>query len=283
MTIIDGKLVSTAVLKEVSKQVERLKEENLEPCLAVIIVGNDSASRVYVNNKKRRCAEVGIKSLEFALDENVSQKKLLELIGELNGNSDIDGILCQLPLPAHIDESAVIEAISPKKDVDCFCNVNVGKLWTGKTDFLPCTPAGIIKLLEAYEIDVCGKNCVIVGRSNIVGKPLAAMLLQKNATVTVCHSKTNNLSKICRSADIIISAVGKEKFITEDMVKNDATVIDVGINRNKDGKLCGDVDFENVSKKASFITPVPGGCGPMTIAVLMENTVKACEIHHKGV
>lgn len=283
MTIIDGKLVSAAVLKEVSKQVERLKEENLKPCLAVIIVGNDSASRVYVNNKKRRCAEVGIKSLEFALDENVSQKKLLELIGELNENSDVDGILCQLPLPSHIDESAVIEAIDPKKDVDCFCNVNVGKLWTGKADFLPCTPAGVIKLLEAYEIDVCGKNCVIVGRSNIVGKPLAAMLLQKNATVTVCHSKTNNLSTICRSADIIISAVGREKFITEDMVKNDAVIIDVGINRNKDGKLCGDVDFENVSKKASFITPVPGGCGPMTIAMLMENTVKACEIQHKGV
>lgn len=283
MTIIDGKLVSAAVLKDASAKVVRLKEKNLEPCLAVIIVGNDSASRVYVNNKKRRCAEVGIKSLEFALEESVSQKELLELIGELNENRDVNGILCQLPLPAHIDENAVIEKIDPKKDVDCFCNVNVGMLWTGEADFLPCTPAGVVRLLEAYGVDICGKNCVIVGRSNIVGKPLAAMLLQKNATVTVCHSKTSDLSRICRSADVLISAVGREKFITEDMVKNNAVVIDVGINRNREGKLCGDVDFENVSKKASFITPVPGGCGPMTIAMLMENTVKACEIQHKGV
>lgn len=283
MTIIDGKLVSAAVLKDASAKVARLKEKNLEPCLAVIIVGNDSASRVYVNNKKRRCAGVGIKSLEFALEESVSQKELLELIGELNENRDVNGILCQLPLPPHIDENAVIEKIDPKKDVDCFCNVNVGKLWMGEADFLPCTPAGVVRLLEAYGVDICGKNCVIVGRSNIVGKPLAAMLLQKNATVTVCHSKTSDLSRICRSADVLISAVGREKFITKDMVKNNAVVIDVGINRNREGKLCGDVDFENVSKKASFITPVPGGCGPMTIAMLMENTVKACEIQHKGV
>ena len=283
MKIIDGKSTAFETCEKVRLRVDSLLKNDVEPCLAVIIVGDDPASRVYVNNKKKKCAAVGIKSLEFALPAQTTQRELLELIERLNQNSLVNGILCQLPLPEHIDEKAVIEAIDPQKDVDCFCDVNVGKLWTGNAVFLPCTPAGVMEMLRQYNIEVSGKNCVIVGRSNIVGKPLAALMLQNNATVTVCHSKTGNLDSVCRSADILVAAVGKAKFITADMVRENAVVIDVGINRDENGKLCGDVDFDAVKDKASFITPVPGGCGPMTIAMLMQNTVKACEIQNKGV
>ena len=281
MKIIDGKETSLLVCEQVRLRAEALAKKGVEPCLAVIIVGDDPASRVYVNNKKKKCALVGIRSLEYALEEKTSQSELIGLIEQLNRDKTVDGILCQLPLPGHIDEKAVIEAIDPQKDVDCFCNVNIGKLWTGDAVFLPCTPAGIMKLLENYHIDASGKSCVIVGRSNIVGKPLAALMLKADATVTVCHSRTKNLAEICRSADILVAAVGKPRFITGDMVKENSVVIDVGINRLENGKLCGDVDFDSVSNKASYITPVPGGCGPMTIAVLMENTIKACEERHK--
>ena len=283
MKIIDGKSTAFETCEKVRLRVDSLLKNGVEPCLAVIIVGDDPASRVYVNNKKKKCAAVGIKSLEFALPAQTTQRELLELIEKLNQNSLVNGILCQLPLPEHIDEKAVIEAIDPQKDVDCFCDVNVGKLWTGNAVFLPCTPAGVMEMLRQYNIEVSGKSCVIVGRSNIVGKPLAALMLQKNATVTVCHSKTRELASVCRSADILVAAVGRAKFITADMVRDNAVVIDVGINRDENGKLCGDVDFDAVKDKASFITPVPGGCGPMTIAMLMQNTVKACEIQNKGV
>lgn len=283
MKIIDGKSTAFETCEKVRLRVDTLLKNGVEPCLAVIIVGDDPASRVYVNNKKKKCAAVGIKSLEFALPAQTTQRELLELIEQLNQNSLVNGILCQLPLPEHIDEKAVIEAIDPQKDVDCFCDVNVGKLWTGNAVFLPCTPAGVMEMLRQYNIEVSGKSCVIVGRSNIVGKPLAALMLQKNATVTVCHSKTRELASVCRSADILVAAVGRAKFITADMVRDNAVVIDVGINRDENGKLCGDVDFDAVKDKASFITPVPGGCGPMTIAMLMQNTVKACEIQNKGV
>ena len=283
MKIIDGKSTAFETCEKVRLRVETMKKNGVEPCLAVIIVGDDPASRVYVNNKKKKCAAVGIKSLEYALPEQTTQNELLDLIDKLNNDSLVNGILCQLPLPEHIDEKAVIEAINPQKDVDCFCDVNVGKLWTGNAVFLPCTPAGVMEMLRQYNIEVSGKNCVIVGRSNIVGKPLAALMLQNNATVTVCHSKTGNLASVCRSADILVAAVGRSKFITADMVRENAVVIDVGINRDENGKLCGDVDFDAVKDKASFITPVPGGCGPMTIAMLMQNTVKACEIQNKGV
>ena len=283
MKIIDGKSTAFETCEKVRLRVDTLLKNGVEPCLAVIIVGDDPASRVYVNNKKKKCAAVGIKSLEFALPVGTTQRELLELIEQLNQNSLVNGILCQLPLPEHIDEKAVIKAIDPQKDVDCFCDVNVGKLWTGNAVFLPCTPAGVMEMLRQYNIEVSGKSCVIVGRSNIVGKPLAALMLQKNATVTVCHSKTRELASVCRSADILVAAVGRAKFITADMVRDNAVVIDVGINRDENGKLCGDVDFDAVKDKASFITPVPGGCGPMTIAMLMQNTVKACEIQNKGV
>lgn len=283
MMLIDGKFVSQRVCDDVAAEVAELSKHGIEACLAVIIVGDDPASRVYVNNKKKKCAAVGIKSLEFALPEGTTQEELLSLIERLNKDKTVNGILCQLPVPKHIDEKAVIEAIAPEKDVDCFSNVNVGKLWTGEADFMPCTPAGIMAMLEEYKIPVASKNCVIVGRSNIVGKPLAALMLKADATVTVCHSKTKNLSEICKNADILVAAIGKAEFIKKDMVKEDAVVIDVGINRKENGKLCGDVDFEEVSQKASFITPVPGGCGPMTIAMLMKNTVKSCKLQNKGV
>lgn len=283
MMLIDGKFVSQRVCDDVAAEVAELSKHGIEACLAVIIVGDDPASRVYVNNKKKKCAAVGIKSLEFALPEGTTQEELLSLIERLNKDKTVNGILCQLPVPKHIDEKAVIEAIAPEKDVDCFSNVNVGKLWTGEADFMPCTPAGIMAMLEEYKIPVASKNCVIVGRSNIVGKPLAALMLKADATVTVCHSKTKNLSEICKNADILVAAIGKAEFIKKDMVKEGAVVIDVGINRKENGKLCGDVDFEEVSQKASFITPVPGGCGPMTIAMLMKNTVKSCKLQNKGV
>ncbi|MEE1320876.1 MAG: bifunctional methylenetetrahydrofolate dehydrogenase/methenyltetrahydrofolate cyclohydrolase FolD [Acutalibacteraceae bacterium] len=276
--LIDGKEVSAFIKNQVKQETDKLREKGIEVSLAVIIVGNDPASRVYVNNKKKACEATGIISYEYALPEETTQDELLGLIEKLNADEKINGILCQLPLPSHIDEQKVIDTISPLKDVDCFHAVNVGKLWLGDYDFASCTPMGVIHLLDYYNIDVTGKNCVIVGRSNIVGKPMASLLLEKSATVTVCHSKTQNLTEFTSNADVIIAAVGRAKFITADMVKDGAVVIDVGINRDENGKLCGDVDFENVKEKASYITPVPGGCGPMTIAVLMKNTLVAAEI-----
>lgn len=278
--LIDGKQVSADVKMRVKEEVAALKEKGVETALAVIIVGNDPASRVYVNNKKKACELCGIRSVEYALDESTTEEELLALIDKLNADDSINGILCQLPVPKHIDDKTVIERIDPKKDVDCFSNVNVGKMWVGDYAFKPCTPAGVMELLKAYDIDVSGKNCVIIGRSNIVGKPMAALLLEKNATVTICHSRTQNLAEICRGADVIVAAVGRAKFVTADMVKDGAVVIDVGINRNEEGKLCGDVDFDAVKEKASFITPVPGGCGPMTIAVLMQNTLCAVKLQN---
>lgn len=279
--LIDGKEVSAFVKDKVKQEVTSLKEKGVEITLAVIIVGDDPASRVYVNNKKRACEYTGMKSLEFALSEQTSQQELLELIERLNNDSNVNGILCQLPLPKHIDEKMVIEAISPEKDVDVFSAVNVGKMWLGEYDFATCTPMGVIELLDYYNIDISSKNCVIVGRSNIVGKPMASLLLERNGTVTICHSRTADLAEHTKRADILIAAVGREKFIKADMVKDGAVVVDVGINRGADGKLYGDVDFENVKEKASYITPVPGGCGPMTIAVLMKNTLIAYKMQNK--
>lgn len=259
----------------------RLKAEHgITPGLAVVIVGDDPASRVYVNNKKKACELVGFKSEEYALPEQTTQEDLLNLVKELNNKQDINGILVQLPLPKHLDDKAVIEAINPLKDVDAFHAVNVGKIMLGEYDFLPCTPAGVMEMLHAYDIPVCGKNCVVIGRSNIVGKPMAMLLLHENATVTICHSRTKNLSEVCSKADILVAAVGKPKFVTEDMVKDGAVVIDVGMDRDENGRLCGDVDFENVKQKCSYITPVPGGVGPMTIATLMKNTLKAAKIQN---
>jgi methylenetetrahydrofolate dehydrogenase (NADP+)/methenyltetrahydrofolate cyclohydrolase len=279
-TIIDGKLVSQAVKDGVKEKVDLLKTKGVNPCLAVIIVGDNPASRTYVNNKKKACEATGIISKEYALPESTTTHELLELIERLNADRSVSGILCQLPVPEHIDEKAVIEAILPEKDVDAFHAVNVGRLMQGVQSFQPCTPAGVIRLLEHYNIEIAGKNCVIIGRSNIVGKPMAMLLLQKNGTVTVAHSKTADLKAVTNTADILVAAVGKAKFVTADMVKDGAVVIDVGINRDKSGRLCGDVDFDGVEKKASYITPVPGGVGPMTVAMLMENTVTAAKIQN---
>lgn len=278
MTIIDGKAVSAAVKDEVKNEVEQLKKSGSVPCLAVVLVGNDPASKVYVGNKKKACEYCGIKSLEYLLDENTTEEELLSLINVLNNDSAVNGILVQLPLPKHINEEHIINSIVPSKDVDAFHPVNVGKNMIGNPDFLPCTPAGVMEMLKKYNIETCGKDCVIIGRSNIVGKPMAMLMLAANATVTVCHSKTANIKEKCKNADIIIAAVGKAGFVTADMVKDGAVVIDVGINRNSEGKLCGDVDFESVSQKASYITPVPGGVGPMTIATLMKNTLAAFKL-----
>lgn len=275
--LIDGKEVSNHVKTKVRGEVDALKEKGIEPALAVIIVGNDPASRVYVNNKKKACEFTGMRSVEYAMPEETTEEELLSVIDKLNADDSINGILCQLPVPKHISEKAVIERISAKKDVDVFSAENVGKMWQGDYDMASCTPMGVIELLDYYGIDVCGKNCVIIGRSNIVGKPMASLLLERSATVTICHSRTKNLSEITSKADLIVAAVGRAKFVTADMVKEGAIVVDVGINRNEDGKLCGDVDFENVKDKCEFITPVPGGCGPMTIAVLMKNTLLACK------
>lgn len=279
--IIDGKLVAQEVKAKVSKKVKELQENGITPGLAVIIIGNNQASRIYVNNKKKACAEVSIYSKECALPDTTSQKELIELISKLNNDDSINGILVQLPLPNHINEKAVIEAIDPLKDVDAFHEINVGKIMIGEYDLLPCTPAGIIELLNSQNIEIEGKHCVVVGRSNIVGKPMAMLLLHRNGTVTICHSKTKNLKKICKNADILIAAVGKAKFITSDMVKKGAVVIDVGMNKDENSKLCGDVDFDNVKKIASYITPVPGGVGPMTIAMLMKNTVIAASLQNR--
>ena len=278
--LIDGKVVSAKVREEVRLETLKLKEEKgIVPGLAVIIVGDDPASRVYVNNKKKACADVGFVSEEYALPATTTMPELLNLIDELNERKDINGILCQLPLPKHLDEKEVINRIDSSKDVDAFSPVNVGKITIGEYDFLPCTPAGVMELLKHYDISADGKNCVVIGRSNIVGKPMGLLLLHQNGTVTICHSKTQNLAEICKNADILVAAVGRANFVTADMVKEGAVVIDVGMNR-VDGKLCGDVKFDEVEKKESFITPVPGGVGPMTIGMLMKNTLKAAKIHN---
>ena len=273
--LIDGKIISAAVKQRVADEVAELKTKGAEPCLAVIIVGEDPASKVYVANKEKACAATGMKSLKFALPAETTNEELLALIDKLNNDSSVNGILCQLPLPRHLDETAVINAISAEKDVDAFHPVNVGKIMTGDNDFLPCTPAGIMEMLDYENIDIEGKTCVVIGRSNIVGKPMSMLLLHKNGTVTICHSKTKNLKEVCASADILVAAVGRANFVTADMVKEGAVVIDVGINRLPDGKLCGDVNFAECEPKASYITPVPGGVGPMTIATLMKNTLTA--------
>ena len=278
--IIDGKLVSQSVKDAVKAETLALKEKGVEITLAVIIVGDDPASRVYVNNKKKACEYVGFKSLEYALPAETTQEELMALVEELNSRDDVNGILCQLPLPKHLDEKAVIEAISVKKDVDAFHASNVGKIMIGEYDFLPCTPAGVMEMLAYYDIDVTGKNCVVIGRSNIVGKPMAMLLLHKNGTVTITHSRTVDLKNVTNKADILVAAIGKAKFVGADMVKDGAVVIDVGMNRDENGKLCGDVDFDAVAPKCSYITPVPGGVGPMTIAVLMKNTLKACKLQN---
>lgn len=276
--IINGKEVSAAVKAEVAAETAKLRDEKgLKIGLAVVIVGNNQASRVYVNNKKKACEEVGFQSFEYALDENTTQEQLLDLVNVLNRDDRVNGILVQLPLPSHIDETAVINAISPEKDVDAFHPVNVGHIMIGNYSFLPCTPAGVMRLIESTGTDITGKQCVVIGRSNIVGKPQAMLLLQKNGTVTICHSKTKNLKEICLNADILVVAIGRAKFVTGDMIKEGAVVIDVGMNRDENGKLCGDVDFESAEKKASYITPVPGGVGPMTISMLMKNTLTAAK------
>lgn len=278
--IIDGKKVSAQVKEQVRIETEELVKKGIKPGLAVIIVGDDPASRVYVNNKKKACEKVGFLSKEFALPATTTQEELLSLVKELNEDKEINGILCQLPLPKGLDEKAVIEAISPLKDVDAFHASNVGKIMIGDYDFLPCTPAGVMEMLHSYNIPVEGKECVVIGRSNIVGKPMAMLLLHENGTVTITHSRTKNLKEVTKRAEILVAAIGKPKFVTADMVKEGAVVIDVGMDRDENGKLCGDVDFENVKAKCSAITPVPGGVGPMTIAVLMKNTLKACKIQN---
>lgn len=276
--LIDGKAVSAAVKQEVADETAKLRDEKgLKVGLAVVIVGNDPASRVYVNNKKKACEAVGFQSYEYALDENTTEEQLLDLVNVLNRDDRVNGILVQLPLPKHIDEKAVINAISPDKDVDAFHPINIDKIMIGEYSFLPCTPAGVMRLIESTGTDITGKQCVVIGRSNIVGKPQAMLLLQKNGTVTICHSKTKNLKEICLGADILVVAVGRANFVTGDMVKEGAVVIDVGMNRLENGKLCGDVEFESAEKKASYITPVPGGVGPMTIAMLMKNTLTAAK------
>ncbi len=279
--IISGKIVSQRVRDDVKRETESIKAKNgIVPGLAVVIVGDDPASRVYVNNKKKACAEVGFKSEEYALSAETTQEELIALVKKLNASPEINGILVQLPLPKHINEKAVIEAISPEKDVDAFHVSNVGRIMIGDYHFLPCTPAGVMELIHSENIEICGKNCVVIGRSNIVGKPMAMLLLHENGTVTITHSRTKNLSEITRNADILVAAVGKPKFVTGDMVKNGAVVIDVGMDRDENGKLCGDVDFDSVEPKASYITPVPGGVGPMTIAMLMKNTLMAAKIQN---
>ena len=276
--IINGKEISAAIRAEIKEATERLvAESGVRPGLAVIIVGEDPASQVYVRNKKRACDEVGFYSESYELPEATTQDELNALVDKLNADSKIHGILCQLPLPKHLDENQVILRIDPAKDVDAFHPYNVGKIMIGDYSFLPCTPAGVMALLERSGIDVCGKECVVVGRSNIVGKPQAMLLLHKSGTVTVCHSKTKDLAGVCRRADILVAAIGKADFFTGDMIKEGAVVIDVGMNRRADGKLTGDVDFASVEPKASYITPVPGGVGPMTITMLMQNTLTAAE------
>ncbi|MCH5186428.1 MAG: bifunctional methylenetetrahydrofolate dehydrogenase/methenyltetrahydrofolate cyclohydrolase FolD [Oscillospiraceae bacterium] len=277
--ILNGKEVSQRIREELKGEVEELKKGGINPGLAVVIVGDDPASRVYVNSKKKACGELGIHSEEYALSGDTSERELLELVEKLNKKEDISGILVQLPLPGHINEENIINAIDPKKDVDAFHPVNVGKIMVGNYDFLPCTPAGVMELIKESGIEPEGKDCVVIGRSNIVGKPQAMLLLHKNATVTICHSKTKDLKEKVKAADIVIAAVGRPEMITGDMIKEGAVVIDVGINRLENKKLVGDVKFDEAEKKAAAITPVPGGVGPMTIAMLMKNTVKAAIIN----
>ena len=272
-TIIDGKAISARIKEELRQEVSELKEQGIEVCLAVIQVGNDPASSVYVNNKKKGCEFVGIRSLAYELPEETTQEELLQLIASLNEREDVNGILVQLPLPGHMDEEKILNAIDPLKDVDGFHPVNVGALAIGQPGFVSCTPAGGIQLLKRSGIEIEGKECVVLGRSNIVGKPMAMLLLRENGTVTVCHSRTKNLKEITKRADILVAAIGKPKFIDESFVKEGAVVIDVGIHRNENKKLCGDVDFDSVAPHCSAITPVPGGVGPMTIAMLMSNCV----------
>ena len=281
-TRIDGKAVAAKIRAQVAQDVEALKARGICPGMAVVLVGDDPASKIYVNNKKKACAETGIYSEEHLLPAETTQEELLALIEKLNADEKIHGILVQSPLPKHLDEKLVVEHIDPRKDVDAFHAYNVGKIMIGDFTFLPCTPAGVIELIRSTGVPIEGKNCVVVGRSNIVGKPMAMLLLHNNGTVTICHSRTKNLAEICRGADILVAAVGKPKFITADIVKPGAVVIDVGMDHDENGKLCGDVDFDAVEPIASYITPVPGGVGPMTIAMLMKNAVRAAEIQCGG-
>lgn len=279
--LIDGKKISNIIKDEVKQEIQNLKQDNQQPCLAVILVGDNPASQIYVRNKKKACEYVGIKSVSYELNNSVTEKELIELIDKLNNDKNINGILVQLPLPNNIDENKILLSINPEKDVDGFHPYNVGLLSIGNAELKACTPAGIIELIKRNNIDISGKNCVVVGRSNIVGKPVSMLLLSENGTVTTCHSKTKDLKSICSNADILVAAVGKANFIKSDMVKEGAVVIDVGMNRLENGKLCGDVDFENCMSKAGFITPVPGGVGPMTIAMLMKNCFTAYKKQNK--
>lgn len=279
--IIDGKLVAARLREQIKSETASLSAKSRVPGLAVILIGEDPASQVYVKNKEKACAEVGFYSKKYVLNENTSQQDVISLIKRLNNDRKIDGILVQAPVPKHIDYEKVIDAIDPTKDVDAFCPINVGKITLGKYDFAPCTPAGVMQLISSVGIDLAGKNCVVIGRSNIVGKPMAMLLLHADATVTVCHSKTVGLNDITRKADVLISAVGKANFVTADMVKPGAVVIDVGMNRTPDGRLTGDVSFSDVAKTAGYITPVPGGVGPMTVAMLLKNTLTARKLHNE--
>jgi len=276
--IINGKEIAYNIRQKLKNDVHELRKQGIIPKLAVVMVGNNSASKIYVRNKSKVCEEIGIDYEEYVLDDNITIDKLINLINSLNNKKEIHGILLQSPIPKNLDINEIFKVIEPKKDVDGLNPTNVGKLALGQECFIPCTPQGIIKMIQQTGIDIEGKNAVIIGRSNIVGKPLLQCLLEKNATVTICHSKTKNIKEITRNADILIAALGKAKFVTEDMVKEGAVVIDVGINRTEDGQILGDVDFDNVSKKVSHISPVPGGVGPMTIAMLMENVIKAAKI-----
>ena len=280
--IIDGKAVAAALRGEIAAETAALKERGITPGLAVILVGDDPASRTYVRNKQKACEDVGFYGEQIDLPADTTQDRLLAVVEELNAREDIHGILCQLPLPRGLDDGAVIAAIDPRKDVDAFHAETVGHIMIGDQHFLPCTPAGVMELIHRSGIPVEGKHCVVIGRSNIVGKPMAMLLLQENGTVTICHSRTKDLAAICRQADILVAAVGRAGFVTADMVKPGATVIDVGINRDENGKLCGDVDFAAVEPVAGAITPVPGGVGPMTIAMLMKNTLTAAKAKIQG-
>ena len=275
--IIDGKQIAANVKAQVRAEVEKLREQGADPGLAVVLVGNNPASRVYVSNKEKDCTECGFRSYEYALPEETTEAELLELVAKLNADKNVNGILVQLPLPKQICEQTILHAISPAKDVDAFHPENVGRIMIGDYSFLPCTPAGVIEMLDAMNIEISGKHCVVIGRSNIVGKPMAMLLLHRSGTVTICHSRTKDLAAQTRQADILVAAVGKAGFVTADMVKEGAVVIDVGMNRNAEGKLCGDVCYDEVAAKASAITPVPGGVGPMTRAILMRNTLTAAK------
>ena len=277
--LISGKAVSAALRNQIREETAALRENHgIHPGLAVVLVGNDPASQIYVRNKQKACEEVGFRAFEYRLNENSTQEQLLDLIRVLNKDDKVHGILVQLPLPKHIDEQTVILTIAPEKDVDAFHPMNVGRIMIGNYEFLPCTPAGVMELIDSTGVDLNGANCVVVGRSNIVGKPMAMLLLHRNATVTICHSRTRNLAEVCAGADILVSAVGKPHFIRADMVKDGAVVIDVGMNHDENGKLCGDVEFAEVEPKASYITPVPGGVGPMTITMLLKNTLHAAKL-----